>query len=185
MLGKMLTLGKTAMAGSLMAIMFAACSVDPKPREKVATPAAEQRPALASDIPLEVQERCEVDAEKWFKESGLQKVSTSWYFSHFSKLLNRCLVASGTFSVEKDRSYYVGRSIADANEGRNLAEYSAMSDRKSGPVFQENPIQCYFLRPDGKKSLCSSGEEYDAAAETLMDWQEIQHRTIVPAPPKN
>jgi hypothetical protein len=106
---------------------------------------------------LDLQERCAQAAEKNFRSSGWKAENGSSYKSHYNQTLGVCLIE--VYGHEATGS--TNSSVSDAIEGRVYALYIW------GPNGQFGG--CLLIPTEKEKRNCTSEEEYQAFAATLME----------------
>ena len=116
---------------------------------------------------LEFQQSCALQAEKVFhqvgwKENAWQDGLLATYSSHYHHKLGKCFM---TIEVS---GKYTGKSLLDAYERRDYAEYMWVPD-KVKKFWEVPPAECLLIPSSGSQQICKSEEEFKEFVAHYME----------------
>ncbi len=131
-----------------------------------------QRTLLAAPEPkgasLEYQEKCAQRSAQYYKENDYKIDDYHSFENHYNAKLNKCFIEIYGTDQQPDKTFLTSRTIFDAFEGKNYAQY-AWGSEKDKKYWEVPPLICSITLPDGNTQLCKTEDEFTSLTKNLME----------------
>ena len=112
---------------------------------------------------FEMQQKCAVEASKFFKQYAGEETALNGYSNHYNIKLNKCFILTNiTFKVPGGSDYITGSSLKDVLENKDFGEYASQTQLGQGTCL------IYEFGKENIQTQCKSKEEFDNLVEQYM-----------------
>jgi len=125
--------------------------------------------ARAKTASLELQEKCSKQAREEFVEDGWKKEPMASFANHYNEKMNKCfiLIQNTTPTKPADGTFFTGKILLDAFEGKAYGQYDWKSD-KVKKYWEVAPFNCKGTLLSGEEKFCHSSDEFDKIVKLYM-----------------